>query len=337
MMPWIESHTSLAHHPKTMRLARRLSISPPAAVGHLHFLWWWAIEYAQDGDLSSYDDAEIADACGWDGDAALLRAALTAAGFLDNDGAIHDWDDYAGKLLDQRKANAEKQKRWRNRHVTVTSAGSNGNVTPPAAVSNRDVTVTQRLRTAATVPNPTVQDRTQPEGVPSTEDSCAPDADAPAARKAEHLESTALAVQVTTPIAPRARDAIWDALSLIFGEPLTDNERGKRNVACKQFRDAARAANLTGPQMAVMVATAHRAWPNVMRDASETPNGLASNLSLLLNGPQVNGRDAGIVRQHTQRLTERATVTRGGAADWKPPADLKPHRPHPLAAKESPR
>lgn len=38
-MPWIESHTTIGSHPKTRKLARRLEVSIPEAVGILHLLW----------------------------------------------------------------------------------------------------------------------------------------------------------------------------------------------------------------------------------------------------------------------------------------------------------
>lgn len=68
-MAWIESHQELWRHPKTKKLARLLQISIPTAVGHLHGLWYWAMDFAQDGDLSSYDAEDIADAVMWEGDA----------------------------------------------------------------------------------------------------------------------------------------------------------------------------------------------------------------------------------------------------------------------------
>jgi hypothetical protein len=37
-----------------------------------------------------------------------------------------------------------------------------------------------------------------------------------------------------------------------------------------------------------------------------TPMGLAANLSLLLEGPQVNGRSNGTVQEHRQRVTQTA-------------------------------
>ena len=111
-MAWIESHQSLGAHPKTKKLARLLNISAPTAIGHLHMLWWWALDYAQDGDLSKYQAEDIADAVLWDGSASLLMASLLDAGFLDQpDGnpRIHDWDEYGGKLLAKRKADAERK------------------------------------------------------------------------------------------------------------------------------------------------------------------------------------------------------------------------------------
>ena len=51
-MAWIKSQQVLREHPKLKRLARRLEVSVPAALGHLHMLWWWALDYAQDGDLT---------------------------------------------------------------------------------------------------------------------------------------------------------------------------------------------------------------------------------------------------------------------------------------------
>lgn len=108
-MAWIESHQELRHHPKTRRVARALNVSVPAVVGHLHCFWWWAMDYAQDGNLSRYDDGDIADAAGWEGDASQFVDALRDARFID-DTEIHDWNQYVGKLMGQRLKNAEKKR-----------------------------------------------------------------------------------------------------------------------------------------------------------------------------------------------------------------------------------
>ena len=104
-MAWIESHQEVGRHPKTKKLARLLGVSLPAAVGHLHYLWWWALDFAPTGSLGKFDAEDIADAMQWDGDPGQLVDALLAAGYVDNaeDGlALHDWAEYAGKLLERR-------------------------------------------------------------------------------------------------------------------------------------------------------------------------------------------------------------------------------------------
>jgi len=122
-MAWIESHQELGRHPKTRRLARILGISLPAAVGHLHYLWWWALDFAEDGDLSGYDSYEIAEAAMWEGDPDEFVDALIhcgpggMAGFLDRTGdgglVLHDWDEYAGRLIERRARDRERKRRER--------------------------------------------------------------------------------------------------------------------------------------------------------------------------------------------------------------------------------
>lgn len=104
-MAWIESHQEVGRHPKTKKLARLLGVSLPAAVGHLHYLWWWALDFAQDGTLEKFDNYDLADAMQWDGDPDALVEALISSGYIDDtdDGLmIHDWGEYAGKLLERR-------------------------------------------------------------------------------------------------------------------------------------------------------------------------------------------------------------------------------------------
>lgn len=133
-MAWIESHQELGRHPKTLRAARRLGVSRVAVVGHLHYLWWWCLDYAADGDLSGFTCEEIADAAEWQGDASDFVVALGESGFLDQHGdrlTIHDNEDYNGKLRDARDRNRDRQREWRERKktVTVTSPLPNGYVT----------------------------------------------------------------------------------------------------------------------------------------------------------------------------------------------------------------
>ena len=99
-MDWIHSYKNLRGHPKTRKLARRVG-GLPAAVGHLHCLWWWAMDYAPDGDLSDHDAEDIAIGCEWEGDPNAFVTALVESGFLDRDDdgtlSIHDYHDYIGR------------------------------------------------------------------------------------------------------------------------------------------------------------------------------------------------------------------------------------------------
>ena len=130
-MAWIESHQEIWRHPKTKKLARLLKISVPTAVGNLHGLWYWAMDFAQDGDISKYDPEDIADAVLWDDPADMLLNAFVEAGFVDRDDqtiTIHDWLDYAGNLI-ARKEIQKEQTRERVRRYRRNKEG-NADVTP---------------------------------------------------------------------------------------------------------------------------------------------------------------------------------------------------------------
>lgn len=112
-MAWIESHQEVGRHPKTKKLARKLGVSIPAAVGHLHFLWWWALDFAHDGVLDKFDSEDIAEAMEWDGDSEQLLEALIDSGYIDETDhglVIHDWGEYAGKLLERRAKDRERKR-----------------------------------------------------------------------------------------------------------------------------------------------------------------------------------------------------------------------------------
>ena len=102
-MAWIESHQTLREHPKLYQLSDLLKVDRPQAVGHLHFLWWWCIDYAPFGDLGGFSNTQIAGAAGWKGDANRFVKAMIESRFLDEKPLrIHDWMDFCGKLMSQR-------------------------------------------------------------------------------------------------------------------------------------------------------------------------------------------------------------------------------------------
>lgn len=146
LMAWIESHQELGAHPKTLKFARLLNISRAAAVGHLHFLWWWALDYSQDGDLSRFEALDIAIGGEWEGDAAAFVDALARAGFIDvtpNGWAVHDWDQYGGRLQDRRAKDAERKRNSRSVQRTSSGHPADGAETPRDGVRN----TTQHNRT----------------------------------------------------------------------------------------------------------------------------------------------------------------------------------------------
>ena len=83
-MAWIESHQTLRSHPKVARLAATLRVTKAQAIGHLHLLWWWSLDYAPDGNLSPFTELEIATAAEWTRDAGKFVAALLDSKLLDS-------------------------------------------------------------------------------------------------------------------------------------------------------------------------------------------------------------------------------------------------------------
>lgn len=86
---WIKSDCRWGTHPQTIRFARLLGIPGElaAAVGYLHFLFWWAQEYAPDGNLSEIGEDELCEICHYRG-AVSIRQALCGAGFLTPGGRL---------------------------------------------------------------------------------------------------------------------------------------------------------------------------------------------------------------------------------------------------------
>jgi hypothetical protein len=178
-MAWLESHQSLLNHHKTRKAARLLDMPRVHLCGHLHALWWWAIDYAEDGDVSAFDAADLADAAEYDGDAEAFVTALTECGpggrhgFLErtDDGrlVIHDWYDYAGKLIERRKADRERKHSTRKPADTPTTIEdvqrtSAGSLTESTAVPY--VTVTNRNQPTVTLTNQPTETKTNGASAP---------------------------------------------------------------------------------------------------------------------------------------------------------------------------
>lgn len=144
-MAWYEAHQTLAKHPKTLKLASLLKVERRYAVGLLHDLFSWALDSAKkDGTLPGIGSMEIAaalDFMGKKGESVVN--ALVESGYIeDADGTykIHDWYDYAGKLIDKRENDKRRKNEWRERG------------------RNAEGTQTKRGNPLVTVPNRTVPD-----------------------------------------------------------------------------------------------------------------------------------------------------------------------------------
>jgi hypothetical protein len=275
-MAWIESHQSLGRHPKTKRLARQLGIGKPQAIGHLHYLWWWALDYAQNGDLSGYSDEDIAEAAEWEGDphefvTALRECGINAgAGFLDAEEAtLHDWMDYAGKLIERRKSDAARKRNERK------ADGTSDERTPDVAATS-DVRPQDVLGTSDGHPGDvlrTVPNRTQPN---STNTYVAPKTAPVAPNKSE---------KTITP-----RFAVFSALTDVCGydkDRLTKPERAELNAATKSLVDAK-----YGPLDVQRMAGN---WETVMgTDCTMTPSALAKHATRLLKPPNRRAANTGV-------------------------------------------
>lgn len=238
-MAYIESHQELARHPKTKKAARLLNISIPQMIGHLHMLWYWAMDYAQDGDLARYEPADIAEATLWEGDPQTLLDILTFAGFLeiapkadqhksmidqpiiDLDQItyrIHDWMEYAGKLILKRQKDA---KRHRDARLGLTSQES-----PPIPQTS----IGHPHDGAGTVPN-----RTQP----NQTILFAPKPDPPPARDLASSDASASAPQKKA-FAKSQRGTVadpwWGYMATACGHEPAPAERGAWLRAIKDIK-----------------------------------------------------------------------------------------------------
>lgn len=109
-MAWIESHQELLDHPKVLKLMSKTSWSLDETIGKLHRFWWWALKYAEDGDLSRYDPAQYLSRLGEGMSPSDLLSNFQECGFIDHDLKIHDWIDYAGLFLTKKYSTSNPDK-----------------------------------------------------------------------------------------------------------------------------------------------------------------------------------------------------------------------------------
>src|SRR5262245_8493116 len=169
-MAWIESHQALGHHPKTLQLAAELNVSLPTAVGHLQYLWWFALDYAPDGLLAPGSEVTVARACEWHHRRPeRFWRALVSAGFIeerDDGGHIPDWMEYAGRYVEKRRKDAERKRTSRqvgSDPSANSSGGHPGDVQGMSARTNQP-DLTNLNRTNRTNTSPPTPPSDQPKG-----------------------------------------------------------------------------------------------------------------------------------------------------------------------------
>jgi hypothetical protein len=197
-MAWLELHQSIFTHRKTYELADLLDLPEVYVVGHLASLWSWSLDNAPDGVIAA-SPRTISKAAQWPGDPQTFVNALASVGFLECNGdetVIHDWEDYAGKLIEHRHSNAERQRTWR---AKKTERLHNGDITP-----------TSPSRNGATVPNRTVPNRTVPNHETTQAEQVQPAARAPEATPA-----------VSTPVTTKPEPPASAEPTLPVAEPVT--------------------------------------------------------------------------------------------------------------------
>lgn len=130
-MAWLKIYQSIREHRKILDAADALEIEPPHMIGLLTSFWLWALDNAPDGNVSEISARNIARAAQWKGDADELLQAFISAGLLDHDEhdpdvlLIHDWEEYAGSLIEGREKERERsrQRRAASKAAAKATAG----------------------------------------------------------------------------------------------------------------------------------------------------------------------------------------------------------------------
>lgn len=115
-MAWIEVHQSLPRHRKIVSAGHLLDVPRMSIIGHMICLWTWALDNAQSGELTGIPSPVIATGAEWTGDPDAFVDALVQVGFLDRDLdrlQIHNWKDYAGKLIARRTSDRDRKRAQR--------------------------------------------------------------------------------------------------------------------------------------------------------------------------------------------------------------------------------
>lgn len=115
MRTWIKVEGRVVSHPKTLHLAELWGCDPLTVVGFLVSFWDYLLEYQSDGQASGVRPSQLeklAASCQQRALAVHLTVldALKESGFVDPDGRVHDWEDYAGALVTRRQRDRDRKR-----------------------------------------------------------------------------------------------------------------------------------------------------------------------------------------------------------------------------------
>lgn len=112
-LPWIELHTSLPRHSKSIRLA--LLLQDERAWAYVAQLWLWCADSCQSGQITGTVATQVVEcAAGWKGEPGKLAAAMLEVGFLDqleNGLEAHGWPERAKAHIAKLERDADRQRK----------------------------------------------------------------------------------------------------------------------------------------------------------------------------------------------------------------------------------
>jgi DnaD/phage-associated family protein len=109
---WIELHETLPGHKKIIEVSDTLGLPDTQVIGMMVCLWTWALRNRPDGMLSDHDWRVLERNALWTGEPRGFFDALVNAHFIDRleEGFyLHDWMDYAGKLVQSREKDRQRK------------------------------------------------------------------------------------------------------------------------------------------------------------------------------------------------------------------------------------
>lgn len=239
-MSYVPIYQSVLTHRKTLKLARLLDLDKFSVVGRLIALWTWSMDNAgADGSLADIEPDILADVMSYAGKPSELVEALLTAGFLeldeDSHWRIHDWEQYGGKLIERKDANAARMRAARSRSKPERPARP----AAPPEPSPRASHVRSTNGTRAQFVQSQRRGEERREDTESRESAPVASPVASAVASADASRSQSPSTSSSTSSTSRPRDVLWDACAdAMGGLPSNKIERGKWAKGIQALRES---------------------------------------------------------------------------------------------------